>query len=387
MSDKLRSRWSTLPGRAGAARALAGGPPAVVIGVVLLALLSSLSLLIHPTRNTGEDVTTTSVRSLACPQLNTSATLVAGSAGGSFILGSLGGTPGSVSGLVQQDAAKKSWVLQPTGADQPVGGILARGSQWQWAECAAASANSYINVPDVSTADLVLVNPDPVSVAVNLTFFTAKGVRSVAGARGLVVQPKSSRVVPLSVLAGSGPAGIGVSTDSGRVLALARPVTAKSFGAQPAQAPQRVTSLPAVPKGARKVTLLLTNPGARDASVDVAGLTRDGRINLEGAQKVMVSAQQTLSLDVSKPVAGEEMGLQVSSDQPIVSSAQVGDRSGVDIVPAPVLSQLNAVVPTDGSLYLMNPGASSATVEVSLSRGSGSPAVTSRLIQPGVCPS
>ena len=375
MSDQPRTgRFSSV---------LAAGPLRLVLAAVLLAVLSSSSLLIHPEGGNGEDVTTTSVRSLTCPSLNATATMVAGSTSGSFGLGSLGATPATVSGLAQRDAAKKTWMLQPTGADQPVGGILARSGQWQWAGCASASPNSYVMLPDLSTSDLLLVNPDPVSVAVNLTFLTPKGVRSVAGARGLVVQPKSSRVVPLSVLAGSGPAAVGVSTDSGRVLALARPITGTSFGAQPAQSPQRISSLPAVPKGAGKVTLLLANPGARDASVDVAGLTRSGRIDLAGAQQVTVAAQQTLSLDITKAVAGEEMGLEVSSDQPIVSSAQVGKGSGLGLAAAPVLAQLNAVVPTDASLYVLNPGSASATVEVSLSTGTGNPAATSRVIPPG----
>lgn len=378
MADPSAPRWSAVARPLASARSLR-----LVLGLVLLVLLSLVSLLLHPARTNGENVTTTSVRSLACPSLNAPATLVAGSSTAPFGVTSLGGTPSSVSGLVQRDAAKKSWLLQPSGADQPVGGILARGSQWAWAACAAASANSYVNVPDLSTADLLLVNPDPVSVAVNLTFYTSKGVRSVAGARGLVVQPQSSRVVPLSVVAGSGAAGIGVSTDSGRVLALARPITSSSFGAQSAQAPQLVTSIPAVPKGAAKVRVMVTNPGTRDATASVAGLTRTGRINLAGAQQVTVPAQQTVSLDISKPVSGDEMGLEVSSDQPLVASAQVGDKSGLQLSAAPVLPQLNAVVPTDASLYVLNPGTASATVEVSLTSGSGNPAVTSRVIPPG----
>ncbi len=345
---------------------------------------SALSLVVRPASSGGEDVATTSVRSLTCPALAATATLVAGSATGSFALGSLGTTPGDVTGLVRRAGEQKSWLLVPSGVDQPVGGILAQGGQWQWAGCGSASPKSYINVSDLSTSDLLLVNPDPVSVAVNLTFFTAAGVRSVAGARGLVVQPQSSRIVPLSVLAGSGPAGVAVSTDSGRVLALARPITAKSYGPQPAQQPARITSLPAVPKGSRKVTLLVTNPGAQDATVSVSGLTRTGRIQLAGAQQVSVPAQQMVRLDISKQVAQEEMGLEISADRPVVASAEIGDPTdGFQVSAAPIKSQLNAVVPTDGSLYVMNPGAASATVQVSLSTGSGTPTMTSRIIPPG----
>ncbi len=367
------------------ARRILTGPLArLVAGVVVVALASALSLLVHPASSAGEDVATTSVRSLTCPALGATATLTAGSTTGSFAVGGLGGTPADVTGLVQKDAAKTSWLLMPSGVDQPVGGILSRTGQWQWAGCEAASPSSYINVPDLSTSDLLLVNPDPVSVAVNLTFFTTSGVRSVAGARGLVLQPGSSRVVPLSVLAGSGPAGIWVATDSGRVLALARPITTQSYGPQPARQPGLITSLPAVPQGAHKVTLLVTNPGDEDATFSVAGLTRTGRIQLAGAQQVTVAAQHVLRLDISKQVAGEEMALEVSSDRPVVASALVGDpANGLQVSAAPVKAQLNAVVPTDASLYVMNPDAASATVQVSLSSPSGTPAVTSRIIASG----
>lgn len=355
----------------------------LLAALVTLALVCGLSLLARPAGGVGTDVATSSVRSLVCPSIGSGSSVLAGVAAGDAHLAPLGAsTSTSVSGLVRRDAGTTSWILDPSGPDQPVGGVLGEASK-QWAACGTATASSLILLDDAATHDLLLVNPDAAAVAVNLTFTGPKGPRSVAGARGIVVQPKSSRVVPMEVLAGSGFAGVQVATDSGRVLAVARPVTTDTPGVVAAQTAASDLVLPAVAAKSTRTTMYLSNPGTVAATVDVAGLTASGRLPLAGAQQVSVPASSTIELDLTQAVAGEAMALAISSDHPIGASAAVTTPGGPRWVePAATAAQLVGLVPGNDTLVIANPGGDSATVQVQVTTA-GSTASTSRVISGG----
>lgn len=356
----------------------------IAAGLVVTAGLVAASLAGHAGTDAGVSVEAASTRTLSCAGLAPKGTLIVGTASDRFTVTPLGtgdATATQRSGLVQVAAPANAagWTLQPVGAQQPTGGVLVTGDDEQWSGCQEATRDSFVNVADASHYELVLVNPDPMSVSVNLTFHDSSGVETVAGARGLVVQPASSRVVPLSIIAASGPTGIEVATDSGRVLALARPITTQTAGPQEAQQAATTTLLAAQPAGSKKTVLMLTNPGSTDATVSVSGLTGSGQLSLAGAQNVTVPAGKAIGLDVSKQVAGEEIALLVRSDQPVVASAQVTADRVVQVGAAEMSTSLTGIVPAAGRLRIANPGSTPVSVDVTIGQSSSQ----SRTVAPG----
>ncbi len=355
----------------------------VLTGLIAMGVLAAAALLAQPAAHDEEQVVTSGARSMVCPALAARGSLVTGAASGQYQLAALGSASQTLGGLRSTGAGAGSagWLLQPVAQNQPVGGVLVRGSNAQWAACQEAESQSFVNVTDAAHVELVLVNPDPLSVSVNLTFHTRTGVATVAGARGLVVQPYASRVVPLSIVAPAGPTGIEVQTDSGRVLALARPVTTGTPGAQSAQVSATTTLLAGQPQGTSRTQLMVTNPGSRDATVSVDGLTQSGRVPLAGAQDVVVPAGTTKSLDLTASVAKERMALLIgSSGSAVVVSAQVHDGRPLQIPATDTARHLVGISPDAGQLTLANPGRSSVTAQVTRIRGGQS--TTTRVVVP-----
>lgn len=339
--------------------ALAG---ACVLGVGALA---ASSLAVTPTATNGTPVETTSIRTLVCPAPAAEATLLR-AASGDYGSAKLGDDPTKASGFTRTDKVKDSWTLVPYGSVQPMGGYLSNiGDQFTWDQCGAATDSSVLGVADLQKTELVLANPDKTAVAVNLTFTDQNGIRNVSGARGIVVQPRSTRLVSLGVLAGRGYAGVTVQTDAGRVLATARALNTIDAAPSVGQHAARNLILPTLPKGASKVSVLLTNPGSADATVNISGMTTKGMLALAGGQSISVAGQHTVQVDIDKAVAGEAMTLQIDSDQPVsaTASATVG-KANLTVAAGDSGTLLEGVAASGGTLVLANPRSVSMEVEV-----------------------
>lgn len=185
------------------------------------------------------------------------------------------------------------------------------------------------------TAELVLVNPEPVEAAVDVTVLSAEGSPDARRGRGLQVPAQGRAVVPLDTLAPDR-SGLAVRVEAtrGRVAAALRhsrvagaaaaglDLAAASVG--PAQE-QVVAGLPAGP-GRRGV--LVANPGDTAVAVEVEVTTGEGQFVPDGLSAFEVPAQSTRLADLSTPLATTPAAVRVtSSGGPVLAAGVVDDAA------------------------------------------------------------
>ncbi len=279
----------------------------------------------------------------------------------------------------QTGAATAGTVLATAsaGADQGISSL----------PCVTPSTQSWLvglASDDDHSSEIELTNPDPTQATADLRFYGADGELSTPGSQGLVVAPTSSRTVGLAGLlprGANGPIAVQVTTDQGRVAALAhltsrsqdQPAGAAWFAGQDATARQLV--IPGVAGGAGRRSLQIANPGVRRAEVTVQVLGADGAFAPAGADTIDVDSQSTATADLDKALQGEPVAVLLRSDQPIAASvAATSSRSkaAADVAIHPAATPIRGTAAagyafsasSDGQLVLSNAGSGAAQVQV-----------------------
>lgn len=248
-----------------------------------------------------------------------------------------------------------------------------------WSECAPPSTGTYLQLPDTRTTDVVLVNPDSTDAVVNLTMHGARGEVTESGARGIAVARRSSRVVPMSVLApAGGPIGVEVQTSQGRVLATAR-MTPAGGGADHAtgQDPAQQVTIAGIPAHTDQVRLILSNPDPDHVTATVTVMGVRGGFAPVGLESVEVEGRSTVAVDLTSAVAGEPVAIRVQANRGrVAASAQL--RSGADaaLVPAGAPGSTMVGYGPAGILQVSNPGADPVEVTVGGQQITVAPAAT-----------
>ncbi|WP_203567340.1 DUF5719 family protein [Aestuariimicrobium ganziense] len=236
-----------------------------------------------------------------------------------------------------------------------------------WAECAAPVTQTMLQLPDPATSDIVLLNTDGTDAVVNLTLYGADGEVIESGARGLSVARRSSRVVPMSVLAPAGePVGVAVRTSQGRIIATAR-LSARAGGLDQALGlePAQRQVVAGVPAKVTRVSLLLTNPGAEPVTASISILGARGAFTPSGQESVELEPMSTRALDLTTAVNGEPAAVRVDANRGEIA-ASLHVRLGADaaLIPASEPSTDALVHAPGGTLHLVNPSDDDITVEV-----------------------
>lgn len=233
-------------------------------------------------------------------------------------------------------------------------------------------------------SDLVLVNLDGSEADVNVGIFGVGGPLSAAGGRGLVVGPRSQRVVPLGPIASTaGPLTLQVTASSGRVAAFVRqrlfdgvtPLGADWIAA--GAAPDTTVVLPSVAAGAGLRTLVIGNPDDRTVQVKVEVLGSDGAFAPVGLEQVDVPAKATREFNLDSALAGKAAAIRLTGTRGIVAAIEArtaADWATLDGVP-PVGPGATVTVPLPAGVApvvtLSNPSDAPITVDASLADGTG----------------
>lgn len=337
---------------------LARWAPIAVLALVPVGVLAAQPVPVVPPRPTTVDAA--AVQRLACPISPLSGMAVAAAGEGDVVPTALHED--------QRDAAGPSVVQGKPG--QPVAAsYFASGKATAWAApCVTPSADAWLITPTPKSSTLYLVNSDGTEASANLTMLGSEGDITSPGSAGIRVAARSGRSVPLSVLANTdGVVAARVTTDHGRVAAYAwTDQTAGDLVAPQALASRQV--IPGIPAGATSVTLLLANPGQDRVTVQVDGLTPDGRIPLDGGS-VEVPAGRTATVNLTSGVADQSMVLDVKSSDDVVAAAIV--KLGVDVAAlTPVDPEerdaFGGAAPAAGTVQVANPTDSDATIDVTV---------------------
>jgi hypothetical protein len=178
------------------------------------------------------------------------------------------------------------------------------------------------------TTTLQLVNPDPTSAQIDLTIYGPAGVVDAPGGRGIPLAGYSARNIVLTTLAPDLPlVAVSVQAVTGRVTASALDLGVnglKSLGAtalQPTGAATRLI-IPGVPANVANATLQLVAPGATAAQAQVRLLTTDGQFIPVGGGTLNLAADQVVTLDLTRGLAGQAAAVLITATEPVVAGVR-----------------------------------------------------------------
>jgi hypothetical protein len=234
---------------------------------------------------------------------------------------------------------------------------------------------------DADRTELILTNPDDAQAEVDLKFYGRLGRIVVPGSPAVVVEAHSSRTVSLSTLVTTeGPFSVEVQASQGRVSAVARRTRTKDLkpaGADwqlPSAGPALTALIPGVPGGDGSRELLVTNPGASRATVQVQILGLQGPYAPTGAESVEVPPESTASVDLATGLAGESGAVQLTSDLPVTGAVVSGSQRTGAVTDLAVQSAAVPLVHTGVAAFAT---VGSTDADLILSNGSDDDAATS----------
>jgi hypothetical protein len=178
---------------------------------------------------------------------------------------------------------------------------------------------------------LVLTNPGPNAVTVDLTVLGVKGPVQSPNGRGLVVGPYARTVVLLDAIAGSERSPVvQISAQGGEVAAVLNDtwldgvVPRGGDDAVPVAAPAREQVIVGAAINGR-ATLRVAVPGDNEAVVESRVLTPKGPIALPSNGVTRVAGHSTKDIDLSS-LPPDWYAVQVRADVPVVAAAMVERR-------------------------------------------------------------
>jgi hypothetical protein len=288
---------------------------------------------------------TVSVAAVAAPVAALPLGFTAGQGAGSLTISGLGSgqwwtAPVTVRGQVVsgQISTAQSALISGVGAMAP--GTVA--TQWSWtktgdgrglvtAACLPAAASSWLIAGGGEPGRLerlVLTNPGPNPVTVDLSVLGAGGLIDSPNGHGLVVAGYARTVVLLGAIAGSEQSPVvHVSVQGGEVAAVLSDtwldgvVPRGGDDAVPVAAPAREQVIPGVPIQGRAI-LRVGVPGDSEAVVQARVLTASGPGAMLSAGVMRVAGHSTGDIDLSSLAPGA-YAVQVRGDVPVVAAVMV----------------------------------------------------------------
>jgi hypothetical protein len=291
---------------------------------------------------------TVSVAAVAAPVAALPLGFAAGQGAGSLTISGLGSgqgwtAPVTVRGQVVSGriSTPRSALISGVGAMAP--GTVATQSSWTkmgdgrglvTAACLPAAASSWLIAGGAEPGRLerlVLTNPGPNPVTVDLSVLGAGGPIDSPNGQGLVVAGYARTVVLLDAFAGSEQSPVvHVSAQGGEVAAVLSDtwldglVPRGGDDAVPVAAPAREQVIPGVPIQGRAI-LRVGVPGDTEAVVQARVLTASGPGALLSDAVTRVAGHSTRDIDLSSLAPGA-YAVQVRSDVPVVAAVMVDRR-------------------------------------------------------------
>ncbi len=279
----------------------------------------------------------------------------------------------SEGGLLNLPGQTQPLVISPTVPESGVtgGSLVVTEKQYWWGACQAPLDDQYVQVPHSADAQLMIVNPELSDALVDVTLSGPDGQITGEGLRGITIEANSQHVIDLGALAGSDQVlGARVRTSLGRVSVTAQfdGESGADFATSTVQGTNLIVS--AVPDNAERTVLLVTNPGTSRAIIQIEAVSQAGRFTLPSFESVPLNAQRTTELDLTDEIGGLPVSLVISSGDPIAVSAVITDNDDLGLEPARAAGEsvseldLLGVVPSAGTLQLVNPSAGDAYITV-----------------------
>lgn len=200
---------------------------------------------------------------------------------------------------------------------------------------------------------VILTNDAAAPAAVDLELWGPDGKIDAVGAAGVVIKPFTARWVRLADLAAGEPdIALRVLRRRGSVSAVVYDLSTAVFGGtEPVTStatPRRSQVIGGLVSGTSGRTLIILNPGADTARVDVSVIGSDDTFKPSGLEAVKVKAGAVRLLEIPSSAGGDRQALQITSDTPVAATVRMapndidyGYAESVPILEGP------AIVPVD----------------------------------------
>ena len=173
-----------------------------------------------------------------------------------------------------------------------------------------------------STSRLVLSNPAPAVAAVDLTLYGPNGIKAAVGARGIPIAPQSRESLDLARFApGLDAFAVRVNATRGRVSAAVNVARVNGVTANgnewlaTSQPPAPDTLVNAGDAGPGDQQLVITNPTAREALVQVQVLDKSGPFTPKDLTNLRIKPGHTVVKNVSAATGASAAALRVTTGQ------------------------------------------------------------------------
>jgi hypothetical protein len=251
------------------------------------------------------------------------------------------------------------------GSTLTVGGCRSAQPVWWFAGAGGGVDHSSV---------LFLTNVDEGPAVVDVRLHGATGSVDRAGTRGITLAPGETLRLPLAEVApGSEELTVEVAAVRGRVVPhlLDSISLADGRGREwlpPAMPPAEDVVLAAVPAGADRVVLLVTNPGEDQALVDLEVLTEDGAFVPLGTEQVSVDPGSVKRVDLTEELEGRAAAVHLQSQVPVtgaVRSVSAGDAADAGSA-APLDVPSGVILAGDRSELVLAGGEDASSLELLL---------------------
>lgn len=239
---------------------------------------------------------------------------------------------------------------------------LAPGTHW-WFTGAGAGLDH--------TSTLVLANPDPGPAVVDIRVLGPDGPVETVGTRGLTLGPGDTTALDLLEVAPQGDElAVEVTTSRGRVVAAVADRFSASAGADPgfewipAQArAARVVRLAPVAARASQYTVVVANPGAREARVEVAVAGATGSFAPTEGAEISVPPGTVVTSPLPRDVVREPVAVTLRSTSAVTATVRAvdgndhayaaaltpSDRAGLAVLPDRTRATAQVTAGADGA--------------------------------------
>jgi len=342
-----------------------------IVGVVVLAAAIAGAVIVPGAQSQTARVSLPVSRVLACPvgdpdNLGSGKTVVQVADQADFTAGPANGTPSA-------PATTASFT-------DPGAPIVIRGSSSVGGIATSTEAGKTIVAPcspPVTTgvwdgvltqgqaSTLILSNVDATPAMVDVFLYNETGPITLPGLSDITVAPGATVREAIDQLVSSDtPISVSIRTSRGRVSAVLRTVGSQGDDWQlPQVFADTDVVISGIPAGSGTRTLSVTNTDpTANATVSLEVLSESGAFAPLGLATIQVLPARTMSVDITAALGGQASALHLTSDRPITGTITVMDQDITGIAGQPGLNGSVVLPPIGGTVWIANPGNTTATV-------------------------
>jgi len=262
------------------------------------------------------------------------------------------------------------------------------------APCAPPTTSGTWNgIPlDKQSSILILTNADASPAVVDIFIYGFTGPLPGPGLRSVTLPPGDTQMLSIDQLvAGVVPADSPLTTvtvqmraSRGRVLALMRTTGPQGYDWQlPQVMPDTDLIVAGIPAGDSACAVSVTNTDTEvTAVVNIEVLGENGPFPPLGFETIEVPPSKVVTVDITSSLGTQASAIHLKADHPVTAAVTLTGKDVAVISAQPPLNGAVVLPPVGGTLWMVNPATTAATVNVHIEDDKGVLQVTDIVVAP-----